>query len=437
MISVFTKIGAAARRAWLLPLLVAFASLWPLVQNAPAFRELFYFEDEWDLIDLWDRMGFGPWCTTVFAENFVPLFKLLWGGAIVLCGGNYFALVIVLWLTHAANVFLLVRISRRLGADAPAAALAGLIFGLTAINYETLTWTVQWSAVLSLSFLLLGLDLTAARIERTETLTKRDGFVLGACALASALCFSRGVLAGFSFAVVILLASEPSLRVRLRLSYALIPVVPALAVAAWIFRHSTGNHQHLSEAIRPMLSWSLHYYAQSPLRVFFSNEIPPLPAICALGALKSGLFIAGVLLAPQRARAPLLALAAFEIGSALLLGLGRYHTGIGAAASSRYQYGALATLLPFCAIIFSRASACLARWRTVRFVATMAAIVFVAWRVQLPWRETLASWTPSRGGDTRAILFGSPPAPEPEHLSRLPWMTNERAHVLVEKYHLH
>ena len=137
---------------------LALASLWPVLQNLHAFRTLFYFEDEWDLIDLWDKTGFTSWVGTVFAENFVPLFKAAWGGAIVAFGGSYFALVLLLWLTHAANVFLLSRIATRLGANWGGTALAGLIFGLAWINFETLGWTVQWSAVLSLFFLLLALD---------------------------------------------------------------------------------------------------------------------------------------------------------------------------------------------------------------------------------------------------------------------------------------
>src|SRR6185503_20972533 len=132
-------------RDWLLPFAVAILSLWPLAQNWTAFLSLFYFEDEWDLIDRWEKSGFGPWCLTTFAENFVPFFKMLWAGAIVSFGGNYFALILLLWLTHAANVFLLVRISRGLGADNIGAALAGIIFGLSSINHESLAWSVQWS----------------------------------------------------------------------------------------------------------------------------------------------------------------------------------------------------------------------------------------------------------------------------------------------------
>lgn len=425
---------SSPRRRWLLPLVVSLASLWPLLRNWTAFHQLFYFEDEWDLIDLWDKVGFSSWCTTVFAENFVPLFKLLWGGAIVLSQGSYFTLVVLVWLTHALNVFLLARISRRLGADPAGAALAALVFGLAAVNCETLAWTVQWSAVLSYAFFLLGLSFVVEWSTRAVAPAWRHAALLGLCALASVLCFSRGVLTGGALALWPLFAAGKPLR---RLGLGCLPLAPSILVGAWIFTHSSGNHQHLGATLHSMFLWALHYYAQSPLRTLFSDATPGLPVIVILAAVKSALFAAGLVLAPRSLRPALLALLAFELGNALLLGFGRYHTGLPAATSSRYQYGALATLLPFVAIVFSRVSAFLIRPALLRRVATGAVVLAVVWLVQRPWPDALAGWTPWRGGETRAVLFGVPPAPEPEHLARVPWISNERARLLVRKYHLH
>ncbi len=428
---------ASPRRAWLLPLVVALAALWPLVHNWAAFHQLFYFEDEWDLIDLWNQVGFSAWCTRVFAENFVPLFKLLWGGAIVVSGGSYFALLAALWLTHALNVFLLVRLARRLDADAASAAFAGLVFGLTAINLETLAWSVQWSAVLSISFFLLGALAVAEWSARERAPDLRAAALLALCTLASALCFSRGVVTGFALAAWPLFAPAPLLTWPRRLALALVPILPAVLVAAWIASHASGNQLHPADALHSMFLWGLHHYAQSPLRLLFMSQPPPLSGLVALAAAKTALYVIGFLLAPRRLRAPLLALFAFEIGNVLLLSFGRYHTGLGTAPSWRYQYAPLLALLPFVAIVLTRLSAFLFPSRALRFAFATTLAVVAGWAAQRPWREMLRDWVPVHGGETRAVLFGEPPAAEPENLSGLPWMPNQRAHLLVRTYHLH
>lgn len=421
---------------WLVPALIGLLALWPLVSHWTAFSQLFYFEDEWDLMDLWAKVGFGPWCTRVFAENFVPLFKFLWGGLIVASGGNYFALILAVWFTHALNAALLVRTALHLGASAATSAVAGVVFGLAAVNFETLAWSVQWSAVLALFFFLAGACAIAGWSAKERAPDARRIGLLALLSLASALCFSRGVLTGCAFALWPLLGSTGQRWPR-RLTFAVLTALPGLLVAWWIFRHSTGNHQHVGDALHSMATWGLYHYAQAPLRLLFLSQPPAHAGIIAFAGLKTGLFAAGFFLAPRRLRAALLVLFAFELANALLLALGRYHTGLGAAPSSRYQYGPLLTLLPFIAIILSRAFEFVFRAPRFRLAVGCALIVAAAWFVQRPWNDILAWWTPWRGGETRVVLFGTPPAPEPEHLTRLPWMTNERARFLVQRFHLH
>jgi hypothetical protein len=150
-------------------------------------------------------MGFGRWTGAMFAENFVPLFKLLWGGALLGLGGSYAAMLWLLWLTHALNTALLGRLLFRAGLTWPGVALALVCFALPVANLETLGWSVQWSAILALAFLLAW-----SAVARDPRLTPRWLELAGAralvlCAAASALCFSRGVLTGGVLAAALLL----------------------------------------------------------------------------------------------------------------------------------------------------------------------------------------------------------------------------------------
>jgi hypothetical protein len=162
-------------------------ALAPFVAYHRLFGRLYWFGDEFDLIDQIDRIGFWRWIWLVFAENFVPVFKLLWGGGVLAFGGSYLAMVATVWLTHALNVALLGRVMRTCGLSWVAVICAQVAFGLSPANIETLAWTVQWSAVLSVTFMLLAFD---------GFFRAPSGPASFAWSAASALSFSRGVLAG-------------------------------------------------------------------------------------------------------------------------------------------------------------------------------------------------------------------------------------------------
>jgi len=72
---------------------------------------------------------------------------------------------------------------RAAGAGWFATLLALGLFSLTPGNLETLGWTVQWSAVLATTFLLLGLDLQQ---RAAPTAGWRHTLALTACAAGSA-----------------------------------------------------------------------------------------------------------------------------------------------------------------------------------------------------------------------------------------------------------
>ena len=192
---------AATRSERLLPALAGILALAPLLIYRHDFAQLFWLGDEFDLIDQIDHQGLWRWIWTVFAENFVPLFKLLWGGGLFLFHGNYLPMIVVLWLTHAVNTWLLGRLLRFHHFSWPATIFTQLIFALTPGNMETLGWSVQWSAILATTFFLLALDWHARREPHLQATTARRVLPLIAFCAASAFCFARGVLTGAVIAV--------------------------------------------------------------------------------------------------------------------------------------------------------------------------------------------------------------------------------------------
>ena len=98
-------------------------SLLPLVVCWGQFRYLFFFHDDWEMLDGAARLGLGRWLIEPFAgEGVFPLFKLMWLGAVHLTGGSYFGMILLLWLTHAAICLLFGWLLARFGV--PPAAIA-------------------------------------------------------------------------------------------------------------------------------------------------------------------------------------------------------------------------------------------------------------------------------------------------------------------------
>ncbi|HYP15132.1 MAG TPA: hypothetical protein VEQ63_14480, partial [Bryobacteraceae bacterium] len=85
--------------------LLAAAALLPLAVFAPEFRKLYWFHDDWDMLDGASRLGLWAWMLEPFLkESVIPVSKALWLGAVRLTGGSYFLMIVLLFLTHALNV---------------------------------------------------------------------------------------------------------------------------------------------------------------------------------------------------------------------------------------------------------------------------------------------------------------------------------------------
>jgi hypothetical protein len=393
------------------------------------FGRLFWFGDEFDMVDQIDRLGFWSWIWSAYSENFVPLFKALWGGGVLLFHGSYAPLMAILWATHALNVILLGRVLRTCALSWLAISFAQVVFGLTPANLETLAWSVQWSSMMSVTFMLLALECFFRRPLGAAPI----GF-----ATASALSFARGILTGPMLAAVSLMEKGTHARApaSVKWGYAFLCLLPPIAVAGvvtWLY--PGGNTRVLAGHWGEVARYGAWYYLFNPLcGVLGLGTVGPVSG--ALSAiLKIGLPAWALYASRGQMRALFTALFLFDVSYALLLGIGRHHLPLPTALSSRYQYASLIACLPAAGFFLSR------QWERLPFSADNRAIAFsaviaaIAVAMCLQWRAPLDSFTRWRGTDSRLILLG-PPNPESQEVPGFPGFPMDRARELTVKYHL-
>jgi hypothetical protein len=402
-------------------------ALAPLALYHDLFSRLFWFGDEFDLIDQIDRFGFWSWLGRTFAETFVPLFKVLWGGAALGFHGSYAVMITLVWLTHAANVVLLGRVMRMAGMGWTGVILAQAVFGLTSINLETLAWTVQWSAVLSVGFMLLALE---------GLFRAPFGMASVVWSAASALSFSRGVLTGPLVALGSIWPGPPRPAPAFSRRIAFIAgCLLSSAVVAYLIGHlARGNHRHVGGHVGEAAIFGLWYYCLNPARNLFSVESLGWHTVMALGLCKVALVAWALARSVGRGRLLFALLVAFDLGNAALLGIGRYHTGLAATLSSRYQYASLIGIVPLAAFWLSQLWGRIPIPRKLRDGLALTAVGVAAAVMCRDWHGALEPFAVWRGSDSRRALVdesGSGPVPG------IPGMTRERARELIAKYHLH
>jgi hypothetical protein len=432
------QLTALPRHAWLVPLAGSALALLPLALWSAEFRKLFWFADDLFLADQLAQMGFGRWIGAMFAENFVPLFKLLWGGALLGLGGSYAAMLWLLWLTHALNTALLGRLLFRAGLTWPGVAFALVCFALPVANLETLGWSVQWSAILALAFLLGGLLWHETHATRQGGWSRSAHAPLVFFAGASALCFSRGVLTGGVLAAALLLPllsrrAEAGWRTRA----AWWCLAPAVFVAVIIALSGEGNPQHMAGHWGAAGRFALTFLLLNPGYQLLGEPGLGSAAALTLGGLKVAVLAAGFWLAPGRVRRLLVVLFLFDAGNALILGIGRHHTGLLAAVGSRYCYGSLAATLPFAAVLVSWGAERLLRVGWPRLLVMTTALLLLAGALLRGWPQQLPAFTGWRGTEMRQLMQAPYTTDPAATVPALDFMHVERAKALQRAFHLH
>lgn len=423
----------------LLPWLAGVTAFAPFVIWRAQFAELFWFGDDYFLIDQMASFGFWPWVRMVFAENYVPVFKLLWGGAVLQFHGSYFAMLGLLWLTHALNTLLLGRLLLRSGLPWFATAVTLVLFALPTANLETLGWSVQWSAVLATTFLLVGLLWHESTTHRSEPGAFCRYAPLVAAAALSACCFSRGVLTGAVLALAMLL---PALLARerggwgRRIGLAGLCLAPSVAVALLIMQFSGGNHQHMAGHVGEAVQYGLGFFLLNPAFLLLGLSWVT-DSLWLAGSLKVAVVAGGLWLASPRLRLLLLLLLAYDLGNAALLGVGRYHTGITTVISSRYYYSSLIATLPFAALLLGAAVDRLVSRPRGRQFAAAALLTALTWHCFRGWPADLPGFVGERGTAVRRTMAAPVAAGSKATVPALDFMHVERGKALIRAYHLH
>jgi len=421
-----------------IPALGAIAAMAPFLVCFAEFRKLFWFGDEWDQLKEVQRIGVWHYLVATFAENFVPVFKGMWLFLIVAGRGSYLTLLAALWATHALNVLLLGTALRRMGVHAAGIAVALVWVGLPASNIETLGWTVQWSPVLSLTFFLLAV-LQFIRIVEQQGRAGTSFWLLAAASLGSSLSFSRGVLSGCAIALTCAVPiGIRTLPVRRRVLAAVAALLPALMTGIIIASSVQAAQQRV---LRPALAgkaleFAAHFFLLNPLQAMWDLR-PGNSLLVLLGGIK--LAIVGIaLLAARGASRWLVWLSlVLDASNALLVGIGRFHTGVGAAVASRYQYAPLFCLAPPVAIVVQALFGALRRVRYLGRAAAFAAplvLAWFAWFVASPWRDQMRSWSGWRGTEVRLLLQTKHDATLMPYVAGV---STAEANALREEFHLH
>ena len=417
---------------------------------------LFWFGDEIHLLSEIRHEGFWRWVTSNFAENFVPLFKVLWGGAAILFGGSYLAMMIILWGTHTINGVLLASLLLRIGLLPLGVTLAVATFSVTASTHESLGWTVQWSAVLATTFFLSALHFLVTAVKKGEV-SILAGLGCVSCLFASSMCFSRGILVCATVSFSALLWSGYLLfykEKRAALSFLILSIfsmAPAVVSAAMIFMGSTGNHQSIlslqGETLKKMIFFALHAFAMNPLSRLFGDDTVSWPELMFFMSIKSFILIwAFYALRKRDALTVLIAvtLLCFDLGNSTLLGLGRYHTDLRFAIGSRYQYEYLLSLAPFLAIASSSFYIWLSDKTSQKFTLVTSLLLVCGWSIALAkqWEPTLIQWSGWHGTEGRRALLEltAPPAGMTGNqlwLGIPPVISYDEAKAVTKEFNLH
>lgn len=401
------------------------------------FRELFWFADDLVLLDQMAMKGVFQWTTQLVAGDFLPLFKSLWSGAVLGFDGSYLAMLGLLWLTHAVNTVLLGRLLQRAGFPWFANLVTLVCFALTPANLETLGWATQWSAVLATSFLLLALEWHARYPRNPGGFSWKHHLPLFLLVAASAGSATGGVLTGAVVAGGLLLPAlgEGDRRALLSsLPGAFLCLLPVAIVT--LLPGSSGHHRLLSAPWGETLAFGAGYFLLNPGHLLFGETSLHPAVLLLLAAAKLGLIISALWLARGRVRHLLLLLLAYDLGSAVLVGIGRYHTGFLASMSSRYQYGSLLATLPFAALLLALTLDRMPLGRHRSWVAATVAVL-LAGRCLWGWPTALNGFTDWRGTDLRRLIAAPATSDPAARVPGLEFMHIERAKALQRTYNLH
>jgi hypothetical protein len=291
--------------------------------------------------------------------------------------------------------------------------------------------------LLAVSFFLLAANWLQPRLGQVSLASAGSLMLLGVLSALSALTFARGVLTGAALAGVVLFGTmSQSLSWRWRGRIIAACLVPALAVVVAILVMSSGNHQAMGGHAREMAAFAFAYWAAAPLQRLLELGEWAVQPVIALGFLKLGLVVWAFRRFGGKQRDLLLLFLLLDLGNAVLLGIGRHHTGLPASNSERYQYAALLCTLPYLALALEAWLAVVPVPKVRRLVAA-SVVLFFTWRAARPWPHVMEPYAAGRGDATRQVLLRDAQPPAEGAVPGIPFLRTERAKELIARYRLH
>ncbi|MGH8020297.1 MAG: hypothetical protein ACREIA_18855 [Opitutaceae bacterium] len=431
-----------AAERWI-PLALGLCVLLPLIVFVRQWKGFFWFGDDWDLLWQIDEIALWPWVLKPWAESFSPLFKTVWGSSVFIFGGSYFAFIIMLWLANAATVAVMARLLRQAGFSWGSIAPAVLILGTSATTIETMSWSVQLSPLLANLFFCIAVLLFWNGPVQNPRWTLATHLPAILAALASALCYSRGILTGFILALMAFWPFVPqrSAGFRQRCLTAVGFVAPGFLVVFVVLTMAGGNQRSILqtdfETFARMVEYGAWYFFVNPFHALLHMDSMGPRTTLTLGALKVALIVFAFRKTTPDVRWLLLVMLLYDLANSAVLGLGRYHTGLGTVASSRYQHCAMTSYIPFFAILFQRLGSTIRATANKRIWATTSIALLVLVLQLSLWPAALRNYVAYRGQQTREAFLNSPHPPAGYRVPGIPFMPVEKAEELVRDYNLH
>lgn len=413
--------------------LLAFLALAPLVVFWPKVSQIFWFGDEWDQLDLILTRGFWGWVASPFGENVAPLAKLTWGGLVMGAGGNYSLMLACVWALHVVNVGLLGAWMRAAKFRWFSVSLTLVVFGLASVHIESLGWSIVLIIVQATTFILAAGFWLEKRFDQHPS-RGVPAVMPALLLLAAAFTSVRGVPTGAAFAASAMagfiasdFGSRPSWR-SVAVSGAIL-LTTTLFSGAMVARFATGNHQNMGGAggnYWPAVEYAFYYWTLNPFHRLLDVAGIGYRTAVLLGSLKIFIIAIGLRRANPGQLRLLVSLLLFEFASAALLGLGRFHTGIGTTISSRYQYLSVICTFPFAALVLE---SMIDRIRTNRLRAGLAvvAVAVAAVLAVRRWPAELSHWASWRGKAHIQALMSDPSPPPTGAIPGIPSMPTDRA----------
>jgi hypothetical protein len=199
-------------------------------------------------------------------EHVMPLFLAAIDFEHALFGGNFTLYLVVDWLLHVANVFLLAKLLGARAGDERAGALGAAAFGVAVTYRQVLGWATGLCTLLSFLFTVVGF----LALERARTKGKGFGLALAATALAP-FAWGAGVALGPALALEEWALGERKTRRARVLLLGLAWAVPLAGYAAL----SSGAGGHLPRTLANVRNVAVFFLEAVGLG--FVMQVPEIP----------------------------------------------------------------------------------------------------------------------------------------------------------------